>query len=183
MKKALLLSAALMFIASGVSAQLIGLYVDAERTSWEATAASGIVYVYVFAQPNTDGMTCLELRTEASNTNFMAFATTWAPDAAEARMGNIPDQNLVGCWTSCKFEWTWLCNAGMFMMSGDELIISIAPYTDQPYPKILDCVDPANELPAMACTPVCINALEPCLDPCDNAVEESTWGAIKNLYE
>lgn len=183
MKKALLLGAALMFIASGASAQLIGLFTDVERTEWNATSSGGIVTVYVFALPTPAGMTCLELSTEASNDNFMAFATTWHADIVEPKLGNIPNENLVACWASCKDDWTMFCSAGLFMQSAEELIITVAPYKNptQPFPKMLTCALPADELEAYAYSMVCINTAEPC--PLETAVEESTWGAIKNLYE
>ena len=182
MKKALLLGAALMFIASGASAQMIGLFVDANHADWNVDMPSGVAYVYVFASPTAEGMTCLELATVADNANFMAFATAWAPDAAEARMGNIPNENLVGCWTSCKFEWTWLCNAGLFMMSGDPLTVTPVPYSGQPFMKVLDCSTPAVEQEGIPYSEVCINHPVPC-PLLITAVEESSWGAIKNLYE
>jgi hypothetical protein len=182
MKKALLLGAALMFIAGSASAQFVGLYTDETHTSWcyEGDNTGSIVYVYVFGQPNADGMKCLEFTTTVTGTGaYMAFAPTWQADVIDPKMGGFPG-DLGACWGSCMNDWQWMLNAGLFIQSGGELTFTIEEFPGSPYPKILNCVGDGVEIEAYPMTNMCIN--QPCCPPI-NAVDESSWGAIKNLYE
>lgn len=177
MKKALLLGVALMFVASSVSAQYMGLYLDLDHSvNFELDA--GMVTVYLFAY-RADGMKCVELSTTASNDNAFFGATTYHPDAMAAGGGNLPNDDILKCWASCKFDWTWMCYAQLMMTSSEPMIISIGRHSASDlYPKLADCTLPyAVEYEAFPLTNVCLN-LE-----CGDAVEESSWGAIKNLYE
>jgi len=180
MKKALLLGAALMFIAGSASAQFMGLYNDEARTSWyveDAAAIGNMVTVYVFGGPTADGMKCMEFSTEVIGGAYMPFAPVWHPDIAEPQMGTFPGGNLGACWQSCYSDWTWIVSATLFIQSTDEMTITIGEYTGSPYPKLLTCLD--DEIEAYPMTNFCINYI---CDPI-NATEESSWGAIKNLYE
>lgn len=181
MKKALLLGAALMFIAGSASAQIIGMYTDDTHTSWcvESAAAQGnMVTVYIFGSPNADGMTCLEFSTTTEGGGYMAFTPTWADDIASPQMGSFPDNDLGACWQGCKDDWAWLLNATLFITSPEAMTISFGAFTGSPYIKILTCL--GDEIEAYAFSNFCIN--QPCCPP-NTAVEESSWGAIKNLYE
>ena len=180
MKKALLLGAALMFIASASSAQLIGLYSDLDHTTWYADTptAGTVVQVYVFGAPTAEGMSCLELSTElVGDASYFLLAATWHPDVVDPKMGSFPGGNLGACWGGCKDDWTWLISAGILMQSNDPLTIEVGIFTGSPYPKMLTC--DGTEIEAYPSTNFCINYV---CDPI-NAVEESSWGAIKNLYE
>lgn len=179
MKKALLLGAALMLIAGSASAQYMGLYTDATHSEWCVENGVGVVTVYVFGGPTVDGMECLELSTTTSGDGtFMAFAPTWHPDVVDPKMGGFPDENLAACWGSCWDDWQWLLNAGLYLTNAEPITITIGAFTGSPYPKILTCQ--GLEIEAYPMTNFCIN--QTCCPPI-NAVEESSWGAIKNLYE
>jgi len=181
MKKALLLGAALMLIAGVVSAQHIGLYTDEARSSWyveDAAAQGNIVTVYVFGNPTADGMRCIEFSSTVTGGSYMAFTPVWHPDVVEPQMGTFPDANLAACWGSCHYDYTWVLKSTLMITSpGAEMTITIGLFTGSPYPKLLTCT--YVEIEAYPETHYCINYI---CDPI-NAVEESTWGAIKNLYE
>jgi hypothetical protein len=93
-------------------------------------------------------------------------------------MGGVPG-DLAACFGNCWYEWVQVFSATLFIMAPTEESVSIGAFTGSPYPKILDCLLPANEVEAIKWTYLYTNYAE-----CPAyATRESTWGAIKNMYE
>jgi hypothetical protein len=190
MKKVLLLGLALLFVSSAVSAQQLALYVDAERTAWCSDAPAGYVWAYLFGYL-PEGFQCIEINTilmtepvgEDPYTSieideFDALNIAFNADLAPPAMGTFPNSDLGVCYNACYHDWTWLVRARLFIYIADPMVMYIRPYqspTVQAFPKILDCE--GTELEAFALTNLYINGCGPV------GVEESSWGAIKNMYE
>jgi hypothetical protein len=180
MKKALLLGVALLLIASVVSAQLppqgfIGLYVDDAHTTW-CIEGTGSFTMYCFVLPTVDGMKCIEIKTVLSSANIAVFSPVYNADVAQPVMGGVPG-DLAACFNSCWGEWVQAFSATLFIMAATPESVTMEPFTGSPYLKILDCTGLETE--ALPLTYVYTNYAE-----CPgNANQESTWGAIKNMYE
>ncbi len=180
MKKALLLGLTLLFVSGAVSAQQLALYADAERTTWCAENADvgAMVYVYLFVNPVAEGITCIELNTTHEGGMYMAFAPTYNPETVQPIMGGFPDSDLGGCFGGCQSDWIWFANVMLFNQSVEPCRIYIRPFQGPPvqeYPKVLTCG--GDEIEAFPLTDFFINACGPI------SVEESSWGAIKSMYE
>ena len=188
MKKVLLRGLALLFVSSAVSAQQLGLYIDNTRTSWCSDAM--VVYAYLWGYfPN--GLQCVEVNTilmtepvgedpypSIPEMEFDALAPVFNADVADPVMGSFPNSDLGACYDACYSDWTWLVYVRMFIYTSDPMVMYIRPYqspTVQDFPKILNCA--GTEYEAFALTNLYINGCGPV------GVEESSWGAIKNMYE
>lgn len=180
MKKALLLGVALLLIASVVSAQLppqgyIGLYADDNHSSW-CINATGSQTMYCFVLPPEAGMKCIEISTVLSSANIAVFSPIYNDDVAQPVMGGVPG-DLAACFNSCWGEWVMAFSATLFIMAPTPESVVLEAFTGSPYLKILDCA--GLEVEALPMTYLYTNT-----DPCPGtANQESTWGAIKNMYE
>ncbi len=190
MKKVLLLGLALLFVSSAVNAQQLALYNDEGRTTFSVldVAMGTMVRVYLFCAPPADGLTCIELGMLAEGGAFMPFQAVYNDDVSEPVLaGGFPTGDTGGCYNTCHQEdWVWFAYCDMFIQSVDPIYLTITPFQGtipQPWPKMLTCTgggelgeDP-YETEAFVLNNFCIN------DICEVSVEESSWGAIKNLYE
>jgi hypothetical protein len=180
MKKALLLGVALLLIASVASAQLppqgfMGLYADANHTEW-CIYGTGSFTMYLFVLPPEAGMKCVELSTVLSSTNIAVFSPMYNADVQQPVMGGVPG-DLAACFGNCWLEWVDVFSATLFIMAPTPESVIMEPFTGSPTLKILDCGGLETE--ALPMTYLYTNT-----DPCPGiATKESTWGAIKNMYE
>jgi len=185
LKKVLFLWLALLFVSGAVSAQLIwfSLYADESRSTSSVlnVTAGSFVRVYLFVCPNAEGVICIELGMVAEGGAFMPFASVYHADVAQPVLATgFPTGDVGGCWNTCKYDWTYFVYADLYVQSTDQIYLTIGGFQGppvQPWPKILTCG--GVELEGWILCDFCINTL--CA--CDCAVEESTWGAIKNMYE
>jgi hypothetical protein len=191
MKKVLLLGLALLFVSSAVSAQQLALYNDVDRTTFSVLGveSGNMVRVYLYVNPPADGLTCIEHGMLAEGGAFMPFQPVYHPNVAQPVLAaGFPTGDTGGCWSACMNEgWVYFCYADLFIQSASPIYLSIRPFQGPPvqaWPKILTCTgcgapeyeDPC-EVEAYVLNNFCIN------DICEVSVEESSWGAIKNLYE
>lgn len=182
MKKGLLLGVALLLIASVVSAQLppqgyFGLFLDEERMSWCIEGTETTMF-YFFALPPAEGLKCVELKLVIP-AGFFIFAETYHADVKTPVMGTLPG-GVAACFNICQMEgWVQVCSAMLMIGSDVPTEIPIVAMEGSPYPKILNCSDPAVEVEALPYNYLYTNTF-----PCPGiANSESTWGAIKNMYE
>lgn len=181
MKRILLVTVMVLLVATAVSAQLppkgyVGFFADVGRSSWCITGM-GSFTLYFFALPPQGGMDCVEIRSVLSSGNIAVFNPVYHADVLEPVMGGVPG-DLAACFGNCWYNWVQVFSATIFIMAATPETVSIAPFTGSPYPKILDCLVPANEKEAIPFTYLYTNT-SPC-PPIGNS--ESTWGAIKSLY-
>lgn len=183
MKKLLLLGIVSMLIAPPVSAQLpaspyLALYEDAVRTDW-CVLGPGLVNMYLFVLPSTEGAICAELSTNVTGPGaggLMWTAPTYHADIAGPVMGTIPGEMGV-CFLTCKTDWVYFYSVGILVSTAEAVRVEIGVFGTSPYPKVLTCDLPAEELEGIVLTHFYINDCGPI------AVEASSWGAIKSLYE
>ena len=183
MKKVLLLGLALLFVSSAVSAQQFALYNDEARTTFSVLGVEmmDLVRVYLFCNPPADGLQCIELGMLVEGEgSFNPFQPVYHGDVAQPVLAaGFPTGDTGGCWNGCYSEdWVYFCYADLFMMNNLSVQLSIVPFQGPPvqaWPKMLTC--PGAEVEAYVLNNFCINM------ECEVSVEESSWGAIKNLYE
>ncbi len=178
MKKIFWLGIMLIVLAAPASAQLpanayFGLFTDEARTDW-CFSGTGMQTMYFIVLPSQEGLICSELSTALVGTGVMFFAPTYNPDTALPVMGGVPG-DLAHCFNSCYYDWVLICSVGLFIQDATPKTIEIGPFATQPYPNALDCI--GEEGWAIAFTTFYINGCGP------TAVEESSWGAIKSMYE
>lgn len=181
MKRILLVMVMVVLVATTVSAQLppqgyYGLFFDTNRTTWCYTGA-GMVTFYLFCLPPESGLDCVELKLTPPSGYFI-FNEVYHVDVMQPVMGNLPS-GLAACFGNCWYEWIQVASATIAIADLNPNEVIIEPFPGSPYPKILDCLVPANETEAIPWTHLYTNYAE-----CPGyAVRESTWGAIKNMYE
>jgi hypothetical protein len=182
MKRILLVMVIVMLVSTAVSAQLppqgyFGLFFDASRTNWCYTG-SGMITFYFFALPNVDGLKCVEVMAPPP-AGFFIFGTVLHADVVQPVMGELAT-GLVACFGNCWYEWVQVLSATLMIPDENPAEIPIAAFPGSPYPKMLDCLVPdATELEAISWTHLYTNYAE-----CPGyANQESTWGAIKNMYQ
>jgi len=178
MKKIFWLGITLMVLVAPASAQLpanayFGLFIDEARTDW-CVSGAGMYTMYIIVLPSVDGLICSELSTALVGTGVMFVVPTWHPDSAQPVMGAVPG-DLAHCFVNCHYDWVYVCSVGILVQTADPVSIEIGPYATQPYPTALDCGGGEGE--AIIFTKFYVNGCGPV------GVEESTWGAIKNMYE
>jgi hypothetical protein len=179
MKRLFLLGCMLAVLVAPASAQLpanayIGLFIDEARTNW-CVSGLGAHTMYLVVLPSQDGLLCTEMSTTLVGTGVMFFQPTWNPLSASPVMGGIPG-DLGHCFDECQTDWVYLCSVSMLVQTTDPVSIEIGAYTGVPYPRTLVC-DESAEPEAIPFTTFYINGCGPL------GVEESSWGAIKSLYE
>jgi hypothetical protein len=185
MKRAMLLGFALLFLSGAASGQYLAVYADETRSASHVWVEQGdYVNVYLFAFPTQEGVICIELNTFTQtwgDLTFRAFNPVYHEDAAQPVMGAFPNGDLVGCWNSCHYDWIWLCHTLLLVESSDGYgWLLIRPYQGppvQPFAKILTCT--GREIEAYQLCEFGFN----CVSICEVAVEEKSWGAIKELYK
>lgn len=186
MRSLILISAVLLFAsqaawAGGESLSCcppsgyVGLFADELHTQW-CIYGTGIFTFYCFVLPSATGLDCVELRITLSSSNIWVFNAVYHPDVLMPILGGVPG-DMAACFASCWYEWIYVFRATVYVMTATQEMVSIDPFTGSPYPKILDCTGIETE--AYAYTNLYINILE-CYP---TSVRESTWGAIKNMYE
>ena len=181
MKRILIVMVMVLLVSTAVSAQLppqgyFGLFFDAGRTNWCFTGA-GMVSIYVFALPPDGGLKCIEIMTPPP-AGYFIFGEVYHADVVQPVMGALPG-GLVACFGNCWYDWIQIASASLMIGDMVPSEVPILAYPGSPYPKILDCLDPANETEAIPWTHLYTNYAE-----CPGyANRESTWGAIKNMYE
>lgn len=184
MKKAILLTAALLLVAGAVNAQYIGLYADAGHSTW---CASGVgfypVEMWIWCLPGSQGEICAEFMVEYP-VNTIQSTVTWNEPIISVSLGDL-GSGLSVCLVACEWTWNW---------PGHQLI-----YVTDPTPGYCEIVkhpDPAVEAvqfancepgyptePATVITNLYLNYGPEDSECMGTAVEETSWGAIKSLYK
>jgi hypothetical protein len=179
MKKALLLGVGLLLVANVASAQLpptgyIGLFADAERAVW--CVGPGSYTIYCYALPTPDGLDSVEFNSSPTP-NVIVYMPELNDDIILS-MGNFPG-DLVATFGTCWLEWTVVATATMLVSDANLGGVTLGNYTGSTMMKMVDCVGDEEEM--LEYTHIYAN--DPDCPPEIVASRESTWGAIKNMYE
>ncbi len=178
MKKLFVLGCMLAVFVAPASAQLpanayFGLFIDEARTDW-CVSGLGAQTMYLMVLPGEGGLLCSELSVTLVGTGVLFFQPTYNPDTAQPVMGGVPG-DMSHCFNTCKTDWIYAYSVQMLVQTEDPIYLEIGPHSIQPYPIWLDCTMSEGE--AIPFTNFYINGCGPI------GVEESSWGAIKSLYE
>ena len=184
MKRILLVMVIVLLVSTAVSAQLppqgyIGLFADTGRNTW-CINDTGQFPFYCFVLPPEGGMDSIEMSTVLSSANLAVFGLVYHPDII-LTMGSFPG-DLVATFGNCQNAWTQLFSATVFIMGVDPESVTLGAHSLGDYPLILTCFVPPDlgvETEAIIWTHLYTNYV---VCP-DYANQESTWGAIKNMYE
>ena len=180
MKRILLVMVMMLLVSATVSAQLpprayYGLYVDDTHTTYCITGP-GSFTIYCMVWPSDGGLDSVEFKVTPS-AGMIIYLPELNPDIILS-MGTFPGE-LVATFGTCWLDWTVICSASL-MVSGDgtnQEEVIFEPYTGSPFLKFVDCDGIEEEA-------VALNYLYANYPTCpEYASRESTWGAIKNMYE
>ena len=179
MKKGLLLGVALLLIANVASAQLpptgyLGLFADAERTVW--CVGPGSYTIYCYALPTPDGLDSVEFASSLT-ANVIVYMPELNDDIILS-MGGFPGE-LVATFGTCWMEWTIVATATMMVTDGELGGVTLGAYTGSDFMKMVGCDGMEEEM--LEYTHIYANDVD--CPPEIVASRESTWGAIKNMYE
>lgn len=179
MKKVLLLTTALLLVATVAMAQLpptgyIGLYTDDARSSNCIEATGGGYDVYVMVLPSDQGLMTTEFAISFPSGVYLT-KTTYASDIA-LTWGD-PANGLRATFSACKTAWCWPCymTFDIWNVSGGN--IEIIPHPDSGLMQLCNCNEGYPTESVIYLTPMYLGECGPL------ANEESSWGAIKGMYE
>lgn len=191
MKKALLIAAAVMFVASSVSAVLppigyIGIFKDATHATDPAAntvcpAAYGQCAAWIWCLPSENGLQAAEFAVLFPAT-VITLATVQNPSIPVA-LGTLPAGISVAFAEGlCQMDWVWTHQLTLMTLAAIPTKVEIIPHPGTlPVPayQFATCelgypIEPCiNLTPLYFCwTP----------DPGPLGVQETNWGAIKSLF-
>ncbi len=184
MKKALIASVALLLISSSAFASLgyIGLYVDADHSYW-CTEGTGFyaAEMWIWCLPGPDGQICAEFAV-AYPANIIQSTVTWNDPLISVSLGDLPG-GLSVCYVGCQHGWNWPCHQALWVTDPSQTFIQIVPHPEAGAIQFANCLEGYPVEPATVLTNLFINYPPEAPECQGTAVEESSWGAIKGLFE
>jgi hypothetical protein len=191
MKKALLIAAAVMFVASSVVAELppvgyIGIFKDATHATDPAAntvcpAPYGNFSAWIWILPPVNGMQAAEFAVSFPPT-IITLATVQNPAIAVA-LGTLPGISVAFAEGLCQMDWAWthqltLMNLAPIVAPGLKIDIIMHPGTIPPAYQLATCALGYPIEPLKYLTPLYL-----CYVPDGPlGVQETNWGAIKSLF-
>jgi len=195
MKKALLIAAAVMFVASSVVASdapvsYIGLFKDINHTMTDpvgnSVCTTASFYCWIWCLPSDRGMYGADfcLTKPASEDPYIDIVVTTATinPGITAPLGDLWTGMSV-TFSTCQLDWIWLYNLRMRDYSDLTPVtglIEVIPHPATEPEPALQLVNCNMDLePFVYLTPLYL-----CPDPTPGplGVQESNWGAIKSLF-
>jgi len=189
MKKALLIAAAVMFIASAASAVLppvgyIGIFKDMTHNTDPAAnyvcpAAYGAFQAVIWCLPDANGLQAAEFAVGRPATLFQTASGKNSIIAVElgSLTGGISVAFAEG---SCQQDWTWLYQLTYLALAAIPQKVEIIPHPGTlPVPayQFATCEPGYPIVPCIYLTPLYV-----CWTPSPLGVEQTNWGAIKSLF-
>ena len=184
MKKALLIAAAIMFVASSLFAQVrppvgyIGIYTDGTRTANSVCPALyGSFTAWICCLPSVNGLQAAEFAVLFPAT-VVTTVTNQNPNITVA-LGTLAGGISVAFGEGlCQTDWTWTHNLVMLSLAAVPTKIEIIkhPTTQPPAYQFASCLAGYPIEPCIYLTPLYLCQTGPL------GVEETNWGAIKSLF-
>ncbi len=187
MKKAILLVAAIIFVASSVSAQLppvgyIGIFKDAtHNTDPGANVICPAPYsqfqAWIWILPPATGMQAAEWAVLFPATT-VTLLTTQHPNISVALGTMATGISVAFAEGACNMEWVWTHQLQMMSLGAAPCKIEIIkhPTTQPPAHQAATCELGYPIVPLINLTPLYL-----CMDG-SVGVQETNWGAIKSLF-
>jgi len=187
MKKALLIAAAVMFVASAAFASdapigYIGIYSDgAHSVNTICPAAYSPFHAWIWCLPSVNGLQAAEFAVAFPAT---AVTTNTAHNPLIAvELGNLAGGiSIALAEGSCQTDWVWLYDLTMLYLGGVQVKIDIIPHPGtlpEPAYQFATCELGYPIEPCIYLTPLYL-CWTP--DPGPLGVQETNWGAIKSLF-
>jgi len=189
MKKALLIAAAVMFIASAASAVLppvgyIGIFADGTHNTnpaanYACPAMYGQCQGWIWCLPDANGLQAAEFAVSLPAT-MVQLASVKNPIIA-VELGSLAGGISVAfAEGSCQMDWTWLYQLTYMVLAAIPQKVEIVPHPGTlPVPayQFADCRPGYPIVPCIYITPLYV-----CFTPSPLGVEQTNWGAIKSLF-
>jgi len=185
MKKALLIAAAVMFVASPLFAQVlppvgyIGIYADAARASNTVCPAQyGQCQAWIYCLPSVRGLQAAEFAVSFPAT-IVTLATNQNPLITVA-LGSLPaGMSIAFGETTCQRDWVWTHNLVLMSLAAVPARIDIIAHPGTlPVPtfQFASCLPGYPIEPCIYLTPLYL------CQPGPLGVQDKNWGAIKSLF-
>ncbi len=185
MKKVLLLAVALMMVASAAHAGWIDLFTNTTHDAWCAYPPPlryQAVTVYMFARPPEDGFRATECKITIPDPCASIVAETYHP-AMNLDMGDWDTGKSLSFESCQSADWVLCVELEVLSLacawSDSCQVIELSERNDSAFLGFATCVTGFPPEAAGHQYDVYLNC-EPCPDII--ATEETSWGAIKNLY-
>ena len=186
MKHGILLFFVLCILVCNISAQLpsnsyIALFTDEARTSWCVENISGFqeMELWFWILPSERGIQCIEYHIEYPPNTIQSTVTInldLSPDCAVYPEGcDIINGSF--CFGECVMEWVWAWHQLSYIIDFDVSTIEVQPHPDSGSIQVATCEEGYPFEPCRVLSKIYINSCGPL------AVKNSSWGAIKALYE
>ncbi len=185
MKKALLIAAAVMFVASSAFAQAkppvgyIGIFADAARTTNSVCPAQyGQFQAWIYCLPSVNGLQAAEFAVSSPAT-AVTLVTNQNPLISVALGSLGAGISVAFSEGACQMDWVWTHNLVMMSLAAVPGQIKIIPHPGTlPVPayQFATCQLGYPIEPCINLTPLYICSDGPL------GVQETNWGAIKSLF-
>lgn len=178
MKKAMILTFGLLLLAATANALpplgYMALYADASHSICTASpAAYAMIEMWVWIKPGTAGVKCAEFKITYPAT-YMGMTVTASPLISVAQ-GDLPGGMSV-CFTDCQIDWFWSHHQTIFCMGPVPGFLTLDPHPVAGGPQFANCAEGYPIEPAVILNHLALQ------QPCIVGVNNTSWGAIKNLY-
>jgi len=181
MKKVLLIVAALALLATSASAgpmAFVGLYTDDAHSMCSQDIPAPYVgfATWVWILPSDNGMICAEFKLQAPAW-MLATGTTPNPGNSVILGDPYGADGVSFCFSECQYDWVWLFQINQLPTVGglvDYIYIQERP--DAGAYQVANCLAGYPIEPLTILNHLALN------QPCEYAAENTTWGAIKGMY-
>lgn len=180
MKKALLLGLALLLVSVTANAQTgyIGLFADAAHTDCNVNGSGFYpATMYIWCLPGMNGQICAEFRV-IYPANIIQSTVTSNVALISVTLGDLPAGMSV-CYKECQYGWNWPFQQALWVTGPETTLIEIGPHPSVGVYQFANCKSGYPTEPCTRLTNLTINQVGDCL----YGVEQSSWGAIKGLFE
>ncbi len=187
MKKALLLTVALLLVASVASAQessplgYIGLFTSEEHSEW--CYAGSMVTVWIMCLPGSLGQMAAEFML-SNPTNVFPGGVTLNEDLITVSQGTLDGGISIAYGTCVPYpNWHWIVSRMYMVMDGEPSMIEIVPHPDTGEISFANCEEDYPMEPCVKLTNLYVNyTIED--DECKAmGTESASWGAIKSMID
>jgi hypothetical protein len=190
MKKALLIAAAVMFIAGAASAQVlppvgyIGIFADATHNTDPAAnfvcpAQYGQCQGWIWCLPDAAGLQAAEFAVSLPAT-MVQLASVKNPAIAVELGALATGISVAFAEGQCQMDWTWLYQLTYMVLAPVPQKVEIIPHPGtlpEPAYQFATCALGYPIVPCIYLTPLYV-----CWTPSPIGVEDTNWGAIKALF-
>lgn len=188
MKRIVLVAVAMMMAASAAHAQSTGyvcLFVDDARTSYCSAPAGtypATFNMHIWCLPRFDGSFCAEFMIDYPDDPSVIAATTTYDPTLTVVLGDL-GTGVSACYGECKPTWFKVCTQLIVLQNANQNMIQVV---DHPLSKgifFTECEGDRPVYEGVAWNNLYLNYTDGIDPECGfTAINDATWGAIKQLY-